>query len=72
MQDAPKPALIHCRHGADRAGLASALYRFNVSGDTQKQAKSQLRSRYGHLPMIHKYDKAFRDYTQAGSETTIE
>jgi uncharacterized protein (TIGR01244 family) len=76
MQDAPKPALVHCRHGADRAGLASALYRFHVSGDTQKQAKRQLRSRYGHIPLIapmnRKYGKAFREYAQTENETTIE
>jgi protein tyrosine/serine phosphatase len=26
MADAPKPLLIHCEHGANRTGLASAIY----------------------------------------------
>ncbi|MGO6986949.1 tyrosine-protein phosphatase, partial [Rhizobium leguminosarum] len=26
MRSAPKPVLIHCKAGADRTGLASALY----------------------------------------------
>ena len=27
LRDAPKPVLIHCRHGADRTGLIVAMYR---------------------------------------------
>ena len=30
LHDAPKPLLIHCKSGADRSGLVSALYRYAV------------------------------------------
>jgi protein tyrosine/serine phosphatase len=43
-----KPALIHCKSGADRAGLAAALYILINGGDTAT-AKRQLSLRYGHF-----------------------
>ena len=32
MKSAPKPLLIHCKAGADRTGLASALYLAEIAG----------------------------------------
>ena len=43
-----KPALIHCKSGADRAGLAAALYILIKGGDTGT-AKRQLSLRFGHF-----------------------
>ncbi len=50
MRSAPKPLLIHCRSGADRTGLAAALYLEAISGKPMSQASGQLSLRYGHLP----------------------
>ena len=52
MRKAAQPALIHCEAGADRSGLASALYRFVIAGDTPEQAARQLSFRYGHFPWL--------------------
>ena len=42
------PALIHCKSGADRAGLASGLALL-FDGGTAADAESQLGWRYGHF-----------------------
>jgi len=44
-----KPALIHCKSGADRAGFVSALYKVVVEGASADEALSQLSLRYGHF-----------------------
>ena len=49
MRDAPKPILIHCKAGADRTGLATALYLSRVALLSEKEAESQLSIRYGHV-----------------------
>ncbi|GAA6155482.1 tyrosine-protein phosphatase [Pyruvatibacter sp. HU-CL02332] len=43
------PVLMHCKSGADRAGIGSALYQMLKEGQTVTQAKSQLSLRYGHV-----------------------
>ncbi|EKE73468.1 MULTISPECIES: tyrosine-protein phosphatase [Roseobacteraceae] len=45
----PKPFLIHCKSGADRAGLASALYLLHCEGASIKEAKKMLSLRFMHL-----------------------
>ena len=52
MRNAPKPLLIHCEGGADRSGLASALYRRFVEGTTYEKAAEELSFRYGHFPWL--------------------
>ena len=42
------PALMHCKSGADRAGLASGLAVL-FEGGTARQAAAQLSWRYGHF-----------------------
>lgn len=49
MRRAPKPLLIHCESGADRTGLASALYVAAVSRLGERAAEAQLSLRYGHI-----------------------
>jgi protein tyrosine phosphatase (PTP) superfamily phosphohydrolase (DUF442 family) len=51
FEKAPRPVLIHCRAGADRAGLAAALWKMVVDGATKAEAKKQLSLWYGHLPL---------------------
>lgn len=43
-----RPALMHCKSGADRAGIAAALYVL-INGGTTAEAKRQLSLRFGHI-----------------------
>ncbi len=51
MRDAKKPLLIHCKAGADRSGLAAALYLAAVKKESVAIAERQLWPTYGHLPL---------------------
>jgi protein tyrosine/serine phosphatase len=44
-----KPALFHCKSGADRAGFMAALWLILADGISVAEAKGQLSLRYGHL-----------------------
>lgn len=44
-----KPALIHCKSGADRAGLMSALYLLIAENRPAREAMAQLAWKYGHV-----------------------
>lgn len=43
------PALLHCKSGADRAGLAAALYRILHLGHRVENAMDELSWKYGHF-----------------------
>ncbi len=43
------PMLMHCKSGADRVGLMSALYRFLKEGVPLAEARKELSLRYGHF-----------------------
>ncbi len=43
------PAVFHCKSGADRVGLAAALYLFMKGGQPLDKALKQLSWRYGHV-----------------------
>jgi protein tyrosine/serine phosphatase len=43
-----RPALVHCKSGADRAGFAAAIFLI-LEGHSTAEAKRQLSLRYGHL-----------------------
>ena len=47
---APRPVLIHCQAGADRSGLAAALWKVVIDGAPKSVAREQLSIRYGHIP----------------------
>jgi protein tyrosine/serine phosphatase len=50
LEEGPYPMLLHCRAGADRAGLASVLYLMVVEHKTLDEAlAAQLTWRYGHV-----------------------
>ena len=51
FKSAPRPILIHCQAGADRSGLAAAIWKVIVDGRTKKEAAGQLSLLYGHLPV---------------------
>jgi protein tyrosine/serine phosphatase len=43
------PALMHCKSGADRAGIMSVLYQHFRNGQPVEQALEQLSSKYLHI-----------------------
>jgi protein tyrosine/serine phosphatase len=47
-RDMRTPALLHCKSGADRAGLAAGLFVL-YQGGTSRQALAQLSLRFGHI-----------------------
>lgn len=49
MRNAPKPMLIHCKSGADRTSLGSALYQYAINNNEEMAHKS-LSIKYGHFP----------------------
>lgn len=51
MRTAQKPVLIHCEHGANRTGLASAIYVAAVANKGEAAAEFQLSPYYGHIPI---------------------
>ena len=46
-----RPVLIHCKSGADRAGLMSVLYAHVIEGQPIAEAKKQLDLKFGHIRM---------------------
>lgn len=49
LESLKPPFLMHCKSGADRAGLASAFWLLHVLGEPVEVAKKQLHWRYAHL-----------------------
>ena len=49
MEKIPKPFVLHCKSGADRAGLVSALYLIVQEKLSVTEAKKQLSFKYLHL-----------------------
>ena len=58
---APKPLLIHCKSGADRAGLVAALYEYGIAGASAKKADGELSLLYGHFPWLTSRSGAMDD-----------
>lgn len=76
MRDAPKPILIHCKSGADRTGLASAIYVSRVAGMDEGTAEQQLSIRFGHLgiPYLsssYAMDRSWEKIEDAGTPTRM-
>lgn len=70
MNEAPKPLLIHCKRGADRSGLASALYEYAIEGKPATEASRQLSLWYGHFCLFNfnetaAMDEAFWEFVRA-------
>lgn len=59
FQNIEYPMLMHCKSGADRAGLMSVLYRFLHEGVPLEIAKRELSLRFGH---IRQADTGVLDY----------
>ena len=52
LRTSPRPILVHCRSGADRTGLAAALYVFEYMGYSKEEATKMLANRYGHYAFM--------------------
>jgi len=67
IKHAPKPLLIHCKAGADRTSLASALYLYAIKHD--KHPKRAISLMYGHFPWLGSktsaMDRSFENYVKA-------
>jgi protein tyrosine/serine phosphatase len=49
FRTADKPFLMHCKSGADRAGLAAAIYLIAIDSRSVAEARRQLGPRYVHF-----------------------
>lgn len=49
LGEVEKPVLMHCKSGADRAGLASAIYLLHFRGASLEEARKQLSPRFLHF-----------------------
>lgn len=61
LRNAKRPLLIHCKAGADRTGLASALFELLVMEKPAREAASQLSFAYGHFPWLGSRTRAMDD-----------
>ncbi|MEJ6403924.1 fused DSP-PTPase phosphatase/NAD kinase-like protein [Yoonia sp. 2307UL14-13] len=52
FEEIDRPFLMHCKSGADRTGLAAALYMMVQEGKSVKEARKQLSFRYLHIRRI--------------------
>ena len=61
------PGLVHCKSGADRAGLAAGVFLL-MKGGTAAEALGQLSLRYGHIKQAKTgiLDQFFRLYAAEG------
>jgi protein tyrosine phosphatase (PTP) superfamily phosphohydrolase (DUF442 family) len=51
LRAAPYPLLVHCKHGADRTGLAVALYRMVHLNEPPAEAMDAFSIFHGHIPI---------------------
>jgi protein tyrosine/serine phosphatase len=52
LERSNRPILIHCKAGADRSGLVSALYKLLIKNRPPEEAAAQLSFRFGHFPWL--------------------
>lgn len=67
FSNAPRPLLLHCKAGADRSGLAAAIWKVVVDKESKAEADKQLSIVYGHIPMggTEAMDNFFRKWDPA-------
>jgi protein tyrosine phosphatase (PTP) superfamily phosphohydrolase (DUF442 family) len=61
------PALMHCKAGADRVGLMSAMYLLVVEKQSPEKVLEQLSMKYGHVRqskagVLDKFIETYRDF----------
>jgi protein tyrosine phosphatase (PTP) superfamily phosphohydrolase (DUF442 family) len=73
LENVEFPILVHCKSGADRAGLMSVMIRHLHEGVPIRDAIDQLSLRYGHVRSADTgvIDAVFDRYLQAEAETGL-
>jgi len=71
MREMPKPMLVHCQFGADRTGLAMALYLGAIRGAGESAAGGQLSIWYGHVGLPYVSDAYPMDESWARLSTAL-
>jgi len=73
LEDIPKPVLIHCKSGADRTGLAAAIYLLVHANRPIAEAKRQLSLKFVHVKNSAAgiQDHLLRAYEQDHAKTGI-
>ena len=68
------PAVLHCKSGADRAGIGSTLYLFLHEGKSLDEALDQLSFKYGHVKegKTGVIDHFFDTYKAAAARDNVE
>jgi protein tyrosine/serine phosphatase len=65
VRDNDLPLLIHCKAGADRAGMMSAIIQMYLYGFEYKDAVKSLSWRYGHIPNTKSpLEKLLKEYSK--------
>jgi len=75
LHEAPRPILIHCKQGADRTGLAAAVWLIQEEGQTPSHATFRgLTVWHGHFPIggVGAMDRFFRLYGETGQGMGFE
>lgn len=64
LETAEYPILIHCKSGADRAGMMSVFYKLFIEKESIEKSLEQLSMKYGHFRWAEtgKLDYFFDDY----------
>ncbi|WP_040609200.1 tyrosine-protein phosphatase [Pseudooceanicola batsensis] len=73
LRQAERPLLFHCKSGADRAGLVSALYLLVIEGQPADIARKMLSRRFLHFrsSMTGVLDHFLESYARAHSRSGI-
>lgn len=75
------PLLIHCKQGADRTGLVTALYLMAVRGQSPEGAIKAFSLEYGHIPLfgtkrlhepIDEYARWLKDHSLSHTPQRLE
>ena len=68
------PILLHCKSGADRAGLMSTIYLIAREGVSVDEARRQLALKYGHIRQSDTgmLDHFFERYLDANAKAPID
>jgi len=69
----PKPMVLHCKSGADRAGFVSAIYQMMIEGTPVELAQKQLGLKFLHVRMSNKgvLDYCLEKYQVANAQNPI-
>lgn len=72
LNQAPKPLLLHCKSGADRAGLIAAIAVL-LAGEDVNLARTQLSLKYFHIKQASTgmMDHVIETYIKAHAETGV-